>query len=262
MSFADYRAALARQRVDENLVALATVDSTNRFARTLVDRLGAGCPPTTVLAWAQRAGRGRLGRSWSSPAGRGVYASLVRRVASEELLAVPLLTGVGLATGIERVTGVGCRLKWPNDVLVGGRKLAGVLVESVGASRGRAASVVIGFGVNIAHDRSQLPGADATSIELETGSSIALAPLVAALVAAVDDELRRAGEEGYAVARFSELMAHRIGERLTCRLAGGSVSGELAGFERRGLLRLVVAGEERWLAAAELEGTAGEGLAC
>jgi BirA family biotin operon repressor/biotin-[acetyl-CoA-carboxylase] ligase len=261
VTFAAYRADLARHRLDENVVALSTVDSTNRFARALVHRLGASCPPTTVLAWGQRAGRGRLGRSWASPEGRGIYASLVRQVGSENLLAVPLLTGVGLATGIGRVTGLPCRLKWPNDVLVGGRKLAGVLIESVGGPSRDVTGVVIGFGVNVSHDQIELP-LGATSVELETGSPAALVPLIAALVAAVDDELGRAGEEGYAVARFAELMAHRIGDRLTCRMAGGSLTGELAGFERRGFLRLIVAGRERLVAAAELEGPATEEPAC
>jgi BirA family biotin operon repressor/biotin-[acetyl-CoA-carboxylase] ligase len=262
VTFAAYRADLTRHRVDENVVALSTVDSTNRFARALVDRLGASCPPTTVLAWAQRAGRGRLGSSWASPEGRGIYASMVRQVASENLLAVPLLTGVGLATGIARVTGLPCRLKWPNDVLVGGRKLAGVLIESVGGPSRDVTGVVIGFGVNVSHERTELPRPGATSVELETGSPTALVPLAAALVAAVDDELLRAGEEGYAVARFGELMTHRIGDRLTCRMAGGSLTGELAGLERRGFLRLIVAGRERLVAAAELEGPASEEPTC
>lgn len=261
MTFAAYRADLARHPVDENLVALSTVDSTNRFARVLVDRLGAGCPPTTVLAWGQRAGRGRLGRSWASPEGRGLYLSLVRRVAGANLLTVPLLTGVGLASGLARATGLRARLKWPNDVLVEDRKLAGVLVEASGGASRDAAGVVIGFGVNVSQQANELPPG-ATSVELETGSPAALAPLAAALVAAVDDELRRAGEEGYAALRFAELMTHRIGDRLTCRVAGESLTGEFAGLDRRGFLRLVVEGRERLLAAAELEGPASEEPTC
>ncbi len=262
MSFAEFRADLARRHVDENLVALARVDSTQRFARDLVDRLDARCPSLTVLAWDQYAGRGRLGKRWASPAGRGVYASMVRHLAREHLLAAPLLTGVALARAVRRVTGLEAALKWPNDVLVGGKKLGGILIESVVRPASPMASVVIGFGLNVGHALRELPGAEATSVLLETGAAPPLAELTAAAAAAVDEELLRAGEEGYAARRFSELMVHRIGEPLTCRMVGETVSGELAGFDRRGLLRLRVAGHERLLAAAELADGAAAEPAC
>lgn len=253
MTFAAFCADLAGRNVGENVLALASVDSTNRLARALVERLGPECPPTTIVAWRQLAGRGRLGRSWASPAGRGVYASLTRVLPREGLLALPLLAGAGVATAVARATGLDCRLKWPNDVVVGGRKLGGVLIEAVVRGGASMAGTVIGLGVNVGHRKEDLPHGGATSLWLESGARPGLAALLAEIVAAVDGELRRCTDEGYAVERFSRLMIHRLGDRLTCRLPGEEVTGELLGFDRRGLVRLRVAGQERRLAAAELE---------
>ncbi len=253
MNWEAFRDGLAVSRVDENLVALRSVDSTNDHARRLLGRLGERCPAVTIVAWRQDRGRGRLGASWASPAGRGIYASMVRRLPGDRLLAVPLLVGVGLATALGRATGLDCRLKWPNDLLAAGRKLGGVLIETVTRTVGEEAAVVIGFGINLGHDRAALPGPTATSVALEIGATPTLAPLLSVLVAAIDGELRHLGEEGYAGARFAELMVHRLGDHLTCRLAEETVTGELLGFDLRGFLRLRVEGRERRLAAALLE---------
>lgn len=144
-----------------------------------------------VIADTQTAGRGRHGRSWCSPPGAGLYVSLVMRPLRR---AVPLLTvgaGVAVAEGIRAATGLAPTLKWPNDVYVGPRKLAGILAEA-GAAPGGAKHVVVGFGINL------LPAAypreiaeRATSLEVELGRSVdrgtVLAECLAALSARYDD---------------------------------------------------------------------------
>ena len=101
-----------------------------------------------IIADTQTAGRGRQGRSWCSPPGAGLYVSVVMR---PPLRAVPLLTvgaGVAIAEGIRAATGLTPALKWPNDVYVGARKLAGILAEA-GSIPGGAQHVVLGFGINV-----------------------------------------------------------------------------------------------------------------
>jgi BirA family transcriptional regulator, biotin operon repressor / biotin---[acetyl-CoA-carboxylase] ligase len=123
---------------------LRLTDSTNERARELAD---AGAPHgTLVTATEQSAGRGRQGRTWSAPPGRALLCSIVVRDPPRLL---PLLAGVAVA----EVVGTDARLKWPNDVLVDGRKLAGILVEG----RPQSGWAVLGIGLNVALRESEFP---------------------------------------------------------------------------------------------------------
>ncbi|MBM3451364.1 MAG: 2-amino-4-hydroxy-6-hydroxymethyldihydropteridine diphosphokinase, partial [Armatimonadetes bacterium] len=143
---------------------LASTTSTNDEARRLAE---AGAPEgTAVAARTQTAGRGRLGRSWTSPPG-GLWVSVVLR----PLIGLPDIPRLGLAVGvavhraIERVTGTRTGLRWPNDILLDGRKLGGILAETGPAARW----VVVGVGLNTAVPRDLLPAA-ATSLQEATGT--------------------------------------------------------------------------------------------
>jgi BirA family biotin operon repressor/biotin-[acetyl-CoA-carboxylase] ligase len=144
---------------------LRVIDSTNIRARELA---AAGAPHgTLVTAGEQRAGRGRQGRTWSAPPGRALLSSLVLRDPPRLL---PLLAGVAVAEVAERA-GVTARVKWPNDVLVDGRKLAGILVEG----RPQERWAVLGIGLNVALRRDDFPP------ELrETAATLGLEPAAVA----------------------------------------------------------------------------------
>ncbi|MGH9348958.1 MAG: biotin--[acetyl-CoA-carboxylase] ligase [Vicinamibacterales bacterium] len=170
----------------------AEVPSTSDLAAACAER-GAR-EGSIVMADAQTAGRGRQRRSWSSPPGAGLYVSVVLR---PDPRAVPLLTmaaGVAIADGIGAATGFLTALKWPNDVVVGPRKVAGILAET-GASPDGVPHVVLGFGVNV-RVAAYPPevAARATSLERELGRvvdrGVVLAECMAALAARYDD-LRR-----------------------------------------------------------------------
>ena len=137
---------------------LRSTTSTNERARELAV---AGAPHgTLVTAAAQTAGRGRQGRTWSAPPGRALLCSLIIR---EPARLLPLIAGVAVAD----VVGSAARLKWPNDVLVDGRKVAGILVEG----RPQERWAVVGIGLNVAVRLSDLP------IELrETAGTLGLGP--------------------------------------------------------------------------------------
>lgn len=134
---------LGRRRID-----LIECGSTNDEAARLA-RAGAE-HGTVVTAVAQRAGRGREGRTWASPPGLGLYLSAVVRPALPLVLVPPMTLAIGVwVCDAARAFGADARLKWPNDVLACGRKLAGVLVEAQ-SQGGRLEAVIVGIGVNLA----------------------------------------------------------------------------------------------------------------
>lgn len=131
----------------------------------LLARAAAGAPQGAVLvAEAQTAGRGRMGRTWLSPPGAALLFSVLLRpdaVPPARRGWIPLLTGVAIAAAVASVARLDARLKWPNDVLVRGRKLAGILAEQ------SAGAVVAGAGINVSTERAELPAEAATSLAVE-----------------------------------------------------------------------------------------------
>jgi len=173
---------------------LDEADSTNDLALKLA-ATGAA-EGTSVLADRQRAGRGRRGHVWFSPAGAGVYLSIVLRPDSRALPLVTMACGVAVATALTQLTSLPIELKWPNDVVIARpwRKLGGLLCES-STTGSQVAAVVAGIGVNILS--SAFPpeiASRATSLELELGRPIARERVVVEIlrqVRQVSERLRR-----------------------------------------------------------------------
>ena len=212
---------------------LRETDSTNARARELAV---AGAPHgTLVTAGVQTAGRGRQGRSWSAPAGRALLLSLVIR-APDPLL--PLRAGLAVAD----LAGSEAAVKWPNDVLLDGRKVAGVLVEG----RPQEGWAVLGIGVNAAVDVDELP-ADlrdrAGTLGLRPGR---LDEALRALLAALELCLEAPRDAVLAALRERDALAGRA-----VRWDGGS--GTAAGITDEGALRVLLAdGRQAELAAGEV----------
>jgi BirA family transcriptional regulator, biotin operon repressor / biotin---[acetyl-CoA-carboxylase] ligase len=248
------RAGVAGAHGSRNLVVLARTVSTNLLARGVAadyESEGLELSPVLVLALEQSGGRGRQGRSWSSPRGQGVYATLAQPYAKPELLpALPLLVGVGLCRALAPHLPHGCRLKWPNDLMVPrgaessthASKIGGILVEAL-VHPGAGCVALIGFGVNHGQRLEELPPG-ATSLLLETGGhlgsgrGIGLAELTWELVGGIERELAHVGELPYAVAAYRELIIHRPGDWLVCRVGDREVAGAFAGIDDAGRLRL------------------------
>ncbi len=156
------RAALTGGRALWSAVrVVAETGSTN--ADALAAARDGAAEGLVIAAEAQAAGRGRLGRGWQSLPGGSLTFSVLLRTAAVPAGArgwVPLLTGVAVARAVRRATGVQARLKWPNDVLAGAGKLAGILAEQAGDA------IVVGVGLNVLGTAAQLPVATATSLEL------------------------------------------------------------------------------------------------
>lgn len=151
----------------KNIVAFNTVGSTMDEAF----RLGMeGAPEgTLVCAETQNKGRGRLGRAWSSPRGKGIYCSLILRpqLPPGQLSRLTLTAAVALAEALRDAAGIEPSIKWPNDILVGGKKLAGILTE-LRAETDQVKFVVVGIGINVNTSASQLVDG-AASLRTETG---------------------------------------------------------------------------------------------
>lgn len=233
------------------IVRVEAVDST----QTLVFELAAqGAPDgSAVVAGYQREGRGRQGRSWYAPPGTALLTSMLVRppLPLRDLPLYSFVAAVATAEAVERLTGHEPRLKWPNDVLLGDRKVAGILLESR-TSPGAPPVVAIGIGLNLAQ-RSFPPAlADrATSLALETAREIGVDEALVALLDGFRAWRSRLETAGFGPVRARWLaVAHTIGRRV--RMDGlDGIAVDLAGdgalvVDEGGRRRHVFAGEIRW----------------
>jgi len=239
------RSALARaQWLGGHRIELDECDSTNDEAARLA-RAGAR-HGTVVIARAQRAGRGRDGRSWASPRDAGLYLSAVIRTPLP-LIDVPPMTlaiGVGLCDAA-RALGAPAALKWPNDALVGGKKLAGVLVEAHSQGQ-RVDAVIVGIGVNLSAPVGWPPelAATATSMEQAAGAPVDRAAFIDQLLAQVERWIDRYIASGIAAIAPAGRARRAPGRRARARVDGVELCGELAGLDGDGALLLRDAGGE------------------
>lgn len=177
-------------RPRDNFRVLSETDSTNSACRRLALE---GAPDgTVVLADCQTAGRGRRGRSFQSPAGKGLFFSILWRpdCAPEQLLPLTALSAVAVCRAIRQVCGAQAQIKWPNDLVLSGRKLAGILTEmALEGESGHVSHVVVGIGVNVHQRLTDFDGEVAqiaTSLDLALGGSVCRAQLAAALLEEMD----------------------------------------------------------------------------
>jgi BirA family transcriptional regulator, biotin operon repressor / biotin---[acetyl-CoA-carboxylase] ligase len=245
----------------ENLVILPRVESTNALARAIVAEYqneAQTLHPLLITALEQTGGRGRQGRSWSSPAELGVYATRVVQVDDPgQLQILPLLVGVGLCRALAAHLPVPCRLKWPNDLVVEvereRRKIGGVLIEAA-VRPGEATLALVGFGVNFLHGEGDLPETG-TSVRLlrgvggETGS---LADFTWDLVEGLEAELAHLADSAYAVESYRTLSIHQPGESIVSRAGETVTQGTFAGFDELGRLLLESEGRVVPVASGEV----------
>lgn len=170
----------------EHLICLEQVDSTNTYAKKLA--MEGGEDRTAIVANEQTGGRGRLGRSFQSPRDAGIYLTLLYRPKIPPMEAVNLTAYVAVAVceGIEAACGVKPGIKWTNDIVLGGKKLAGILTEmSVEGESGQLQYLVTGIGVNVCQKEEDFPEElreIATSLTIETGQQVSRGRLAAELI--------------------------------------------------------------------------------
>lgn len=235
---------------------LPSVDSTNHVVTTLAER-GADAG-TTVAADTQTGGRGRMGRQWHSPAGANLYLSLLLRptLAPMQIPPLALVCGLAIHRAVQQVApGLNTAVKWPNDVWLEGRKLAGVLCE-MRCEADRVHFLVVGLGINVNLQPAQLPPAlapAATSLALAAGRTFCRTELLAALLNALEPLYERWLADGLApfvdeLAACSPLTGRAVAvnwgnERLCGTVTGLATSGALLLETAPGVCREIVAGD-------------------
>ena len=272
---------MARGSAAAEIVRLDTVDSTQSVAVALAERGAAD--RTVVVADQQLAGRGRRGRAWQAPAGTSLLVSILVRPRLPQAL-LPTFsptTAVATAEALRRLAPVAARVKWPNDVLIGGKKIAGILLESrarSGASHpgsgvsepGRsslrpasvhgglpdpatiipATTIIIGIGVNLGQlDFPPELAGHATSVALETGSAPDRETMLAALLEEFDAWRGRLEGEGFGPVRERwRMLSDTIGRHVTV----DGVTGLAVDLDVDGALLIDVGGTVRRVIAGEL----------
>ncbi|TMQ72948.1 MAG: biotin--[acetyl-CoA-carboxylase] ligase [Candidatus Eisenbacteria bacterium] len=253
---------LTTRRLGRTLIARAETPSTNDLAwEALAAGTGDG---TVVVSDAQPAGRGREGRGWHLTPGKGLALSLVLHTGCDRRQTglLPLVAGLALARALERL-GVTAALKWPNDLLVDGRKLSGILCESRRLANG-AEAAVIGVGVNVSQQRDDFPPAlraTATSLALE-GCRAPREAVAATFLGALEPLWAGLEERGRAwVIEAWTRRASFWGAPVTVRTPAGPVTGVARRLSDDGGLTLGLAdGTETVVLAGDLE-VAGRGEA-
>jgi BirA family transcriptional regulator, biotin operon repressor / biotin---[acetyl-CoA-carboxylase] ligase len=219
------------------------LDVVDETASTNLDLLGAAAG-RVLAAEFQRSGRGRLDRSWTSPPRAGLLFSAVVAppVAPARWGWLPLLAGVAVCDAVASVTGLTVSLKWPNDVLLGELKLAGILVQAPPPA-GRPATAVIGVGLNVTTVPAELPVATATSLTVAGAIGVDRTALLSAILAELGANYRRwTDAAGDAVASgLAEAYRARcatIGRPVTVTTSSGDRAATALGIDDDGRLRV------------------------
>ena len=242
--------ALGKSRFGAAVRYESSVDSTNRLAREL-GRQGA-VDGLVVLAEEQTAGRGRRQRNWVSPAGKGIYLSVLLRPEAPPALAgaaAQLVAGIAVAEALAAYAVTSLMLRWPNDCYGGDRKLAGVLVESE-ITGGTLDFLVCGIGINVNHQDGDFPGelrARATSLCVLSGHPQPRLPVVVSLLQALEhwDDVWRKHGLGPVIERWLELSPESRGSYVEIQTEQGLMRGVAAGLSPTGALYVEDEQEER-----------------
>jgi len=226
---------------DEHLHHFYKIGSTNTAAMAAAAE---GAPEGCVfLAEEQTEGRGRGANSWQSPRSTGIYCSVILRpsLPPSDVLVLSLAAGLAVRAAIQHVDSrVGADLKWPNDVLIDGKKVCGILTE-MNAEATRVRYIVVGIGINV--NQASFPKElQATSLRLVTGSEWSRVELVAALLKSLDREYRRLLEDSRAresiLRRFAESSSWVQGKAVRIEENGSAFEGTTEGLDSHGFLQV------------------------
>jgi BirA family biotin operon repressor/biotin-[acetyl-CoA-carboxylase] ligase len=255
---------LNTQDLGQTLHCSDELPSTNDRARELAD--AGASHGEVVVAESQSAGRGRRGRNWASPPGRNLYLSVILRpnLPPQRAPEITLVASVAACDAC-RKAGVEVGIKWPNDLLVGGRKVAGILTE-LSAEPDLVHWVVLGIGVNLNSGPGDFPAelrGQATSLSIERGQPVPRALFAAALLSELEQWLDRHAAEGFGPIR--EAWRERsvtLGREVRVDAEGGEISGVAEDIDASGALLVrgksglarVVSGDVRMVPRVDPEG--------
>ena len=213
--------------------------STQMIARRLAD--GGAREGTVVSSEEQTKGKGRMGRSWLSPRGKGIWISVILRppISPERTGRISLASALAVAEAIREIAGLPALIKWPNDLLIGGKKVGGVLIEMT-AERGLVKFIILGIGVNVNQDKfpPELKGI-ALSLKQEGGEEVSRLALLREILRRLDNYYLSLNGGGFEVVanRWRELSA-TLGRQVKVSFQGKIVEGQATDIDVDGALLL------------------------
>jgi BirA family transcriptional regulator, biotin operon repressor / biotin---[acetyl-CoA-carboxylase] ligase len=218
-----------------------TVDSTQRVAHRIAYEQGQ--EGTIVVAEEQISGRGRMDRKWHSPKFTGIWMSIILRpkIPLAKAPQLTLIAAVAVVQAIEELTVLTPQIKWPNDILINGKKMTGILTE-LQAEADQINSVIIGMGININHTLEDFPlelQGSATSIAIEQGSKISRATFIRAVLTHLEKLYLLFLDRGfYPIKLLWESYAISIGKEIKARTLTNVIEGKALGITDDGVLKL------------------------
>lgn len=238
MTEAEIKSCMARDGKDRVVVCYEETDSTNTRAKLLAEE-GAG-EGTLIVAERQYAGKGRRGRSWVSPAGAGIWMSMILRpdIAPSKASMLTLVAALGVCEGLRRAANLSTEIKWPNDLVLNKKKICGILTE-MSTEMESIQYVVVGIGINV--NIEEFPeelSRTATSLYLETKVKYKRAPLIGAVTACLEEYYRKflaAGDLSALKEDYENLLAGRNGQ-VAVLAPSGTYQGICRGINREGEL--------------------------
>ncbi len=224
-----------------DILVLKETDSTNLQAKNLAAE---GAPEgTLVVAENQHAGRGRKGRTWFSPPGLGIYSSLILRpaISPAEAPGITLMTAVAAVEAVIALTGIPARIKWPNDIMIKNRKLAGILTE-ISTEMDSVDFIIVGFGMNVNTPAEGFPSdikEIATSVYAETGKRFPRVTMLQAFLKNFEVHYETFKKEGFSGIRKKwKALTEIIGKKVVVRKVAGEISGKVVDVDHEGVLIL------------------------
>jgi BirA family biotin operon repressor/biotin-[acetyl-CoA-carboxylase] ligase len=220
---------------------LQQTDSTNLQAKILAGRGAA--EGTVVVADTQSHGRGRRGRTWFSPPGRSIYTSLILRppIAPFQAPQITLMTAVAVAKSLNRKIGLDAKIKWPNDILIRGKKIAGILTE-ISMEMDVVDFVVVGLGINVNSRREEMPSEIqdiVTSIHIESGSNLSRSTLLCNLLEDFEVCYEQLKKEGFGpIMDQWRMMTDIIGQKVYVDVLDTRHTGTVQAVDDDGVLIL------------------------
>lgn len=237
----EIRLGLKTNFIGKNLYYEESVESTQKIAHRLAyEEVPEG---TVIIAEEQLSGRGRMDRKWHSPKYTGIWMSLILRpnIPLTKAPQLTLLTAVAIVQAIEELTGLTPEIKWPNDILINGKKVTGILTE-LQAEADRINSVIIGMGLNVNQIKEDFPDDlqdIATSIRIEKGENVSRAELIRAIFHYMEKLYLLYLEEGFLPIKLLwESYAVSIGKSITARTLLQTIVGKALGITDEGVLKI------------------------
>ena len=229
----DTRALVHRLHTLESVAIIPRVTSTNLIARRILDECldnELSLPQAIIIAGEQFAGRGRNERTWSSPPGKGIYATTLLTRPAPELPLFPLEMANAVATYLRETFGIDARIKWPNDVLVDGRKIAGILIEA--RVQETHVHMLIGTGINLEPVESDTRP-NATSVrEVARRGYSGLEDATVAFIESLDVRFSR--PSGNVLDEWRAMSVHKIGDRIASIIGARTIEGTWNGIDEHG----------------------------